>query len=71
MNEYIVVVERSDDAPMVVGFDHPALADGWVEFVNKYGETAWPGSYHMYARDPVKPISAATGIVAILEEETE
>lgn len=57
MATWIIVVERDDQDPLVVGFETRIEANEWRNKVNDYAEKAWPNSYHNYARVPEKPHS--------------
>ena len=51
---WIVIVERDDADPLVVGFDDEVTAIRWSGKCNEFAEREWPNSYHNYARPEVR-----------------
>jgi len=65
---HIVVVERDDNGPLVVGFDGPRQAEAWVVAMNNLMTFTFPCSYHMYSREPAKPMSPEDATTLMIED---
>ena len=68
VNEYIVVVERTDADPAIVGFRDKDQADAWVSSVNLLAQEVWPDSYHNYARLATEPMTPEQAYRCIIDE---
>jgi len=57
MEQWIVVVERHDESPIVVIFSAEDVANDWVHAYNMVSERVWPHDYHNYCRPPQKLVT--------------
>lgn len=65
---YVVVVERDDVDPLVVGFDNERHANAWAGAMNGLMGLVFPHGYHMYSRPPIRPVQSVTGTAMMLED---
>ena len=67
-NDYVVIIEKDGDDPLVVGFESPDDASRFIDTVNMLGEDVWPESFHNYARATMVPLGATRAMQMIVND---